>query len=92
MTGEELFDFFMALHYPADNLMIMDYNRVLRNLNGLSTSEFVAKLSEHFTITELAAGADTMPGKLHNFSLYIENKWHSMTLKQEFLDKSTPIT
>jgi len=82
----------MALHYPADNLMILDYNRVLRSLNGLSTSDFVAKLSENFIINELPAGADTKPGKLHNFSLYIENKWHSMTLKEEALDKSTPIT
>ena len=72
--------------------MILDYNRVLRSLHGLSTSEFVAKLSENFIIKELTAGADTKPGKLHNFSLYIENKWHSMTLKEEALDKSTPIT
>jgi len=82
----------MALHYPADNLMILDYNRVLRSLNGLSTSDFVAKLSENFIIKELTAGSDTKPGKLHNFSLFIENKWHSMTLKEEALDKSTPIT
>jgi len=40
----------MALHYPADNLMILDYNRVLKSLNGLSSSDFIAKLSENFTI------------------------------------------
>ena len=82
----------MALHYPADNLMILDYNRVLRSLNGLSTTEFIAKLSEHFNITEIAEGASTKPEKLHNFSLFIENKWHTMALKDEFLDQSTPIT
>jgi len=82
----------MALHYPADNLMILDYNRVLRSLNGLSSSEFVAKLSENFTITQLEAGSDTKPGQLHQFSLFIDSKWHSMVLKEEALDKSTPIT
>jgi uncharacterized protein (DUF1015 family) len=51
VTGEEPFNFFMALHYPADNLMILDYNRVLRSLNGLSTDEFMEKVSENFIIT-----------------------------------------
>ena len=51
ITGEESFNFFMALHYPADNLMILDYNRVLRSLNGLSSGEFIAKLSENFVVT-----------------------------------------
>jgi uncharacterized protein (DUF1015 family) len=50
VTGEEPFNFFMALHYPADNLMILDYNRVLKSLNGLSNEEFVAKLAENFDI------------------------------------------
>lgn len=50
VTGEESFNFFMALHYPADNLMILDYNRVLRGLNGLTPSEFIEKLSENFHI------------------------------------------
>lgn len=82
----------MALHYPADNLMILDYNRVLKSLNGLSSSEFVAKLSESFIITQLEEGAETKPGSSHIFSLFIEQKWHSMVLREEFLDKSTPIT
>lgn len=92
VTGEEPFNFFMALHYPADNLMILDYNRVLKSLNGLSSSDFIAKMSEHFTINQLAEGTDTKPGATHKFSLYIDNKWHSMVLKEESLDKSTPIT
>ena len=92
VTGEEPFNFFMALHYPADNLMILDYNRVLRSLNGLSSSEFIAKLSEHFKISQLEEGANTKPGATHCFSLFIDQKWHSMVLKDESLDKSTPIT
>lgn len=50
VTGEEPFNFFMALHYPADNLKILDYNRILRSLNGLSSSDFIAKLSENFIV------------------------------------------
>jgi len=82
VTGEEPFNFFMALHYPADNLMILDYNRVLRSLNGLSTSEFMSKLSDNFIVTELPENSDTKPSKIHNFSLHIENKWYSMILKE----------
>jgi uncharacterized protein (DUF1015 family) len=52
----------MALHYPADNLMILDYNRILKSLNGLSNEEFIGKLSEHFEIKEIADGSDTKPG------------------------------
>jgi len=82
----------MTLFFPADNLMIMDYNRVLKSLNGLTSGEFIAKLEENFIITEIPAGSETKPGAIHKFSLFIDQKWHSMVLKESSLDTSTPIT
>ena len=82
----------MTLFYPANNLMIMDYNRVLKTLNGMSPQEFITKLSENFDINELPADSSSKPGALHKFSLHIEGKWYSMVLKESSLDKSTPIT
>jgi len=82
VTGEEPFNFFMTLFYPANNLMIMDYNRVLKTLNGMSSQEFITKLSQNFEINELPAASSSKPGALHKFSLYIEGKWYSMVLKE----------
>lgn len=50
VTGEEPFNFFMALHYPADNLLVMDYNRVIKDLNGMNAGEFLERLTEHFVV------------------------------------------
>lgn len=92
VTGEEPFNYFMTLFFPADNLMIMDYNRVLKSLNGMTSGEFIAKLEENFVITELQAGSETKPGAIHKFSLFIDQKWHSMILKDSSLDTTSPIT
>lgn len=62
VTGEEPFNFFMTLFFAADDLFILDYNRVLKTLNGLSSAEFIEKLSIHFDISPLPEGADTKPG------------------------------
>ena len=56
VTGEEPFNFFMTLFYPADNLMILDYNRVLKSLNEMAPEEFMAALEENFTLRPLADG------------------------------------
>ena len=87
-TGEEPFNFFMTLFYPADNLLIMDYNRVLKEL-PCPEEEFVAKLSEHFDISPLTT-SDTKPAGIHKFTLLIGGKWHHMDLKAGSLDESTP--
>jgi uncharacterized protein (DUF1015 family) len=62
LTGEEPFNFFMAIHYPESNLKIMDYNRVLKTLNGMSSEEFLAKVSESYIISEpLGEGDNPRP-------------------------------
>lgn len=92
VTGEEPFNFFMTLFYPADNLLVMDYNRVIKDLNGLSANEFMDKLKEKFDVQPLADGESSKVEARHSFSLLLENKWHKMTLKPELLDCSTPVT
>lgn len=92
VTGEEPFNYFMTLFYPADNLMILDYNRVLKSLNDMSTESFMNALEENFVIRPLEEGESSTVKAKHNYSLYINNKWHAMSIKQEKLDFSTPVT
>ena len=68
----------MTLFYPADNLLILDYNRVLKSLNDMSTEEFMGALEENFTIQPLADGESSKVKARHQYSLYIDGKWHVM--------------
>lgn len=83
----------MTLLYPADNLYIMDYNRVFKSINGMQPEEFMTAISEAgFNIEELPAGGNRKPTATHCFTLFIDNKWYTMNLKPEKLDKSTPVS
>ena len=82
----------MTLFYPADNLLILDYNRVLKSLNDMSTDDFLSALEENFTIRPLADGETSQVKARHNYSLFINNKWHVMAVKPEKIDFSTPVT
>ena len=82
--------FFMAVCFPDNQLNIIDYNRVVKDLNGLSEQEFLAKLKEDFVLEE--KGTEIYkPAKLHNFSLYLEGKWYSLTAKEGRYDNADPI-
>jgi uncharacterized protein (DUF1015 family) len=91
-TGEEDWNFFMTLSFPADDLLVLDYNRVLKDLNGLSSDEFKEKLSEIFTIEEMAEGSDTKVRAQHEFNMLLDNKWYRCVLRPERLDNSTPVS
>jgi uncharacterized protein (DUF1015 family) len=89
-TGAEEYAYFMAVCFPAGQLRIMDYNRVVRDLNGLSAAEFLQKLSEDFIVTD--KGSDIYrPAHLHNFSLYIDGRWYSLDAKPGRYDDSDPL-
>ena len=90
-TGKEEYNYFMAVCFPDNQLKIMDYNRVVKDLNGLSEAEFLNKLSEDFIITE--KGKETYhPQHLHNFSLYLSNGcWYSLEAKPGTYDDNDPI-
>ena len=96
-VGEELkgpntkeSDFFLAVCFPDNQLNIIDYNRVVKDLNGLTDEEFLAKIAEDFTVED--KGSEIYkPNALHNFSLYLGGKWYSLTAKEGRYDDNDPI-
>ena len=89
-TGDEVYNFFMAVCFPANQLTIIDYNRVVTDLNGLTSEEFLKALDKHFVVEE--KGTDIYkPKELHNFSLYLDGKWYSLTAKPGTYDDKDPI-
>jgi uncharacterized protein (DUF1015 family) len=89
-TGNEPYNFFMAVHFPDNQLQIIDYNRVIKDLNGLSEVEFMAKIEENFVINEISSEI-IQPAKLHDFSMYINQKWISLTAKNGTFNDNDPI-
>lgn len=88
--GDEEYNYFMAVAFPASHLKIIDYNRVVRDLNGLTPEEFLARISENFEVKDM--GTEIYhPDALHNFSLYMEGRWYSLTAKPGTYDDSDPI-
>ena len=88
--GDEEYNYFMAVCFPANQLTIIDYNRVVKDLNGLTPEEFLAAVEKNFIVEE--KGAEIYkPDALHNFSLYLEGKWYSLTAKEGTYDDNDPI-
>ena len=88
--GDEEYNYFMAVCFPANQLTIIDYNRVVKDLNGLSAEEFLAAIGKNFIVEE--KGEEIYkPQALHNFSLYLEGKWYSLTAKEGTYDDNDPI-
>jgi uncharacterized protein (DUF1015 family) len=88
--GDEEYNYFMAVCFPASQLTIIDYNRVVKDLNDLSEDEFLAKLEKNFAVEE--KGSDPYkPAALHNFSLYLGGKWYSLTARPGTYDDNDPI-
>jgi len=89
-TGMEEYNYFLAVHFPASQLTIIDYNRVIRDLNGLSNEEFLSKIRENFELSE--KGEEIYkPCCIHNFSMYLEGKWYSLIAKEGTFDDDDPI-
>ena len=89
-TGEEEYCYFLAVTFPDDQLAIIDYNRVVRDLNGLTPAELLEKLNESFVV-ECKGEEIYKPDALHNFSMYLEGKWYSLTAKEGTYDDNDPI-
>ncbi len=88
--GDEEYNYFMAVCFPANQLTIIDYNRVVKDLNGLSDEAFLEKLSQHFTVEK--KGAEIFkPTRLHEFSLYLSGNWYSLVAKPGTYDDNDPI-
>ena len=88
--GDEEYNYFLAVAFPASHLKIIDYNRVVRDLNGLTPAEFLDKVRENFEVEEKGT-APYRPNALHNFALYLDGKWYSLTAKPGTYDDKDPI-
>lgn len=81
-TGNEEYNFFLSVLFPADELAIMDYNRVVKDLNGFDKNELLGKLSEKFTLAPIDA-SDAKPARLHDFAMYLDGQWYRLTAKAD---------
>ena len=90
-TGDEEFNYFLAVAFPDNDLMVMDYNRVVKDLNGLTKDELIGKLEEKFTVTEATNEEPVKPAKKHTFGMYVENKWYLLEAKDGIYNAEDPI-
>ena len=89
-NGTEEYNYFMAVHFPDNQLQIIDYNRVIKDLNGLTPQDMITRLEQGFIVAE--KGTRTYkPRKLHNFSMYLDGKWYSLTAREGTYDDNDPI-
>lgn len=88
--GDEEYNYFMAVCFPASQLTIIDYNRVVKDLNGLTPEQFLKALEKNFIVEEKGENV-YKPSSLHNFSLYLAGKWYSLTAKLGTYDDNDPI-
>ena len=89
-NGNEEYNYLLAVCFPQSHLKVMDYNRVVVDLNGNTEEEFLAKLGEKFIVEDMGTEI-YKPSKLHNFSLYLGGKWYSLTAKEGTYDDNDPI-
>jgi uncharacterized protein (DUF1015 family) len=90
-TGDEEFNYFLAVAFPDNDLMVMDYNRVVKDLNGLTKNELIEKLKEKFKVTESSSSEPLKPAKKHTFGMYVEDKWYLLEAKDGTYNAEDPI-
>jgi len=89
-TGSEEYNFFLAVHFPDNQLKIIDYNRVVKDLNGLTSDQLLDELNKTFLVKE--EGSEIYkPIKLHEFSMYLDGRWYSLTARQGTYNDNDPI-
>lgn len=89
-TGKEAYNYFMAIFFPDNELKICEYNRIVKDLNGLSAEQFLEKISENFTVTPREIEV-AKPSKPNTFGLYLEQKWYELELKNKKFSDSNPV-
>ena len=89
--GDEEYNYFMAVCFPAGQLTIIDYNRVVRDLNGMTPAQLLDALKKHFDVEDKGTAEPYRPTCLHNFSLYLDGHWYSLTAHADTYDDHDPI-
>lgn len=90
-TGDEEFNFFLAVLFPENELEIMDYNRVIKDLNGYTSKEFINKIEESFTVEAVGKTA-YKPEAKHTFGMLLDGEWYKLSAKEGTFDKNDPVS
>lgn len=90
-TGQEEFNYFLSVLFPCDELLIMDYNRVVKDLNGLSVKDFISRIQEKFYVSKYADNEDIKPKEPHVISMFLDKKWYKLKVKKNTYNESDPI-
>ncbi|KXG77032.1 DUF1015 domain-containing protein [Thermotalea metallivorans] len=90
-TGDEEFNFFMSVIFPDEDLFIMDYNRVVKDLNGLTKEEFLDKVKEKFAVEVYEGEGQYKPERKHTFGMYLDDTWYKLTAKEGTYDDNDPV-
>lgn len=90
-NGSEEFNFFLSVLFPDEQLYIMDYNRVVKDLNGNSEAEFMNKIKEKFDIEEVNSKGQFKPEQKHTFGMYLDGKWYKLTAKEGTYNSKDPV-
>ncbi|MBO5360364.1 MAG: DUF1015 domain-containing protein [Clostridia bacterium] len=91
-TGEEEFNRFLAVSFPCDELEIMDYNRLIRDLNGYTRNQILTLISEKFTFEAVGDSEPYKPTQKHTFGMYVEGRWYKLTAKEGTFDPNDPVS
>lgn len=89
-NGNEEYNFFLAAIFPHDELRVLDYNRIVKDLNGNDEIDFISKIEENFILCEIPNEAYS-PDKVHEFGMYLNNKWYKLKAREEIIDSSDPV-
>jgi uncharacterized protein (DUF1015 family) len=89
-TGKEPYNFYLGVFFPETQLKIFDFNRVVKDLNGMDSETFLSRLDEKFIVTEKGE-EEYKPTHKHNFSLYLDSKWYSLDARKEIIHQEEPV-
>ena len=90
-TGEEEYNFFLSVIFPHNQLYVMDYNRVVKDLNGLTTEQFISNVKEKFEVSEYSNVTPYKPTEMHTFGMYIGGHWYKISAKEEIINADDPV-
>ena len=90
-TGNEEYNYFLSVIFPHDQLYIMDYNRIVKDLNNLSKDEFLKLVEEKFDVEKFSTEKPFRPDQLHNFGMYLEGSWYKLTTKPGSFPEDDPV-
>jgi len=90
-TGDEEYNFFLAVIFPDEQLKIMDYNRIVKDLNGLSKEEFLTRIKDKFELEEIPASQQYKPEQKHQIGMYLDKKWYKLTPREGTYEPDHPV-